>query len=96
MVRWEISEQKSGITDAMRMNILSTINTAIDTYGSSEKYKIGKDIKAWLEATYGKKWVVVIGDAGKLQVNFSYYDNKCLQIRETNLNWWIDIFQQIP
>ena len=44
MARWEIETQTSGITDVMRTNILSTISTAIDTHGSSEMFKIAKDV----------------------------------------------------
>jgi len=96
MVKWEIVHQKEGITDTMRINILSTISTAINTYEESEKYKIATDVKNWLEATYGKKWCVTIGDIETFQSACSYYDSKFLAINEKDFGWFIQVFQQIP
>ncbi|CAF5020419.1 unnamed protein product, partial [Rotaria sp. Silwood1] len=62
MVKWEIEIQASGITDIMRINILSTLNTSIDTHGSSNKYEVAKDVVNWLNGAYGEYWSVTIGD----------------------------------
>jgi hypothetical protein len=96
MSRWEISHQYTGITDVMRMNILNAINIAIDTYGKSEMYKIASDVKRWLETTSGKEWCVIIGERGRYQCASTYYDSKYLVVKELNLQWTIEIFQQIP
>jgi hypothetical protein len=96
MDRWKILHQKDGITDVMRANILSTINTAIDTYGSSAQMNIAKDVRLWLETTYRKKWCVIITDVDSSQYSCTCYDSKCLIVKETNLKWNIHIFQQIP
>jgi hypothetical protein len=96
MVQWEIVQQKAGITDTMRINILSTINTAINTYGESEKFKIAADVSNWLEATYGKKWGVVIGDTDTFKSIYSYYESKYLVVNEKGFGWRIEVFQQIP
>jgi hypothetical protein len=96
MVRWEICYQKESITDTMRMNILSTISTAIDTHRKSEKYKIVTDVKSWLETTYGKVWCVIIGDLDTFQSACAYHDSKYLAVKEKNFEWYIQIFQQIP
>ncbi|CAF1354904.1 unnamed protein product [Rotaria sordida] len=96
MGRWEIESQKSGITDTMRINILSTINTSIDTRGSSNMFEIAQDVQKWLESTYGKGWTVVIYEIGHGRAALNYFDSKFLRIKETNLGWYITLFQQMP
>ncbi|CAF2543587.1 unnamed protein product [Rotaria sp. Silwood2] len=94
MVKWEIEVQDSGITDIMRINILSILATSIDTHGSSEKYKIAKDVRTWLDETYGEYWRVTIGGAGTWASCGTYFESKFLRIKETALGWGIDIFKQ--
>jgi hypothetical protein len=67
MVIWEIVVQQDGITNAMKINILNTLNTAIDVHGTSKLHKIAEEVKDWLDTTYGKRWSVVIGDMGKVE-----------------------------
>ncbi len=93
MGRWQIDTQASGIADPMRMNILSTISTAIDTHGSSNMYNIAKDVKSWLEHTYEKIWAVIIYKPGQGTICCTYYDNKYLLVKETNLDWYIAVIQ---
>ncbi|CAF3837074.1 unnamed protein product [Rotaria sp. Silwood1] len=96
MGKWEIQTQESGITDTMRINILSTINTSIDTHGSSNMFEIAQDVKRWLGSTYGKIWMVLIYKTGCAQCAWTYYDHKHLRVYENNLGWTISLFQQAP
>ncbi|UJR06760.1 hypothetical protein I4U23_011047 [Adineta vaga] len=64
MAKWQIRAHESGITDVMKINILNTLHTSIDTYGSSNKYEICKDVKNWLQKTYGNYWGVIISNDG--------------------------------
>lgn len=95
MVRWEIVIQQDGVTHAMKINIQNTLNTAIDVHGTSELYKIAEEVKHWLDATYEKKWSVIIGDIGKVTLCGTIY-KKYLHLKETNCGWNILIFQPIP
>ena len=96
MSKWEITTKQSGITDTMKINILSTLRTAIDMHGSSNKTKICTEVQSWLNTTYGKVWGVIIADTSTYSFAVIPYDNKCLHIRETDLKWDIGVFQQIP
>ncbi|CAF3091048.1 unnamed protein product [Rotaria sp. Silwood2] len=94
MGRWEIITQASGITDPMRINILSTISTSIDTHGSSNIFEVADDTQKWLEHTYGKEWTVIIYESGRGQSAVNYFDKKFLRVKETSLGWSISLFQQ--
>ncbi|CAF1116155.1 unnamed protein product [Adineta ricciae] len=96
MGRWEILQQQSGITDTMKINILSTLRTTIDIHGSSNKTKICTELQSWLITTYGKVWAVIIADTSTYSYSVNPYDNKYLLVRETDLKWDIAVFQQIP
>ncbi len=93
MGRWEIVTQESGITDPMRMNILSTISTAIDTHGSSKMDEIAKDVTNWLGHTYEKYWAVIISKPQQGGWYCYYYEEKYLRVKETNLGWDIAVLQ---
>ncbi|UJR12741.1 hypothetical protein I4U23_016915 [Adineta vaga] len=54
MSKWEVVQQYPGITNNMKINILSILRTAIDIHGSSKMYETCKEVKNWLEQTYGK------------------------------------------
>ena len=93
MARWEIQEQATGITDIMRINILSAIGTAIDTHGSSSLINIAKEVSCWLNGTYGNYWTVIISD-GNSGNYFWHSENKYLKVKETRLGWIILLFKQ--
>lgn len=94
--RWQVVEKKAGITSVMKTDILGAIDTSIALYGPSQRYKIANDVKDWLETTYGKRWTVLIGDTGRYQLSASQYESKFLRVKETSLNWTVDVYQQIP
>ena len=94
MERWEVLDQHDGITDTMRVNILSTISTAIDTHGTSDMYAIAKGIKDWLDETHGSNWTVIVGEAGKYRSAFTVSNSQYLRINETRVGWRIVIFKQ--
>ncbi|CAF3200870.1 unnamed protein product [Rotaria sp. Silwood2] len=96
MVKWEIVDQYAGITDTMRINILSTLSTSIDTRGSSNQFEICKDVRNWLNETYGSMWGVAIGPIDGYTCFSSYYESKYLTVKEKNLNWYIQIWKQTP
>ena len=86
--------QTAGITDMMRVNILNIISTSIDTHGPSEMQKIAKDVKTWLDETYGKYWAVEISGASKNQPVYMFYESKYLKVKETRLGWTIQLYKQ--
>ncbi|CAF3707012.1 unnamed protein product [Rotaria socialis] len=94
MARWEIRKQDSGITDIMKTNILSTISTAIDMHGSSEKFEVAKVVSDWLDETYGKYWAVIIYDTGHAQAAKTTFGSKYLVVEEKRLAWSFQIFKQ--
>ncbi|CAF1503372.1 unnamed protein product, partial [Adineta steineri] len=94
MAKWQIITQNSGITDAMRINILNALRISIDTHGSLKTFEICKDVKNWLDESYGKYWCVIIGNYGECSSDFTYFGGKRLRINEVDLKWRIDIFQQ--
>lgn len=94
MVTWEVLDQHAGITDTMRVNILSTISTAIDTHGTSDMYAIAKGVKDWLDETHGSNWTVIVGEAGKYRSAFTCSNSQYLRINETRVGWRIVIFKQ--
>ncbi|CAF3013514.1 unnamed protein product [Rotaria sp. Silwood2] len=95
LTRWEIEEQATGITDAMRVNILNIISTSIDSHGTSEIQQIAKDIQNWLNETYGKSWTVEIGDARNYQPSYTRLGSRyLLKVQETRLGWTILIFKE--
>lgn len=89
MSRWEIKTQKDGMTDDMRVNILGAISTSIDTHGPSDRRAIAKDIRSWIEDTYGRNWTVIIGT----DYNVSSDGSKTLTVMEKYLGWKIVIYQ---
>lgn len=91
MTKWEVETQQRGITDPMRLNILSTIRTAIDTHGPSKVYEICSQLNTWLNATYKGEWAVTIGERGKFSWCFNVHEEKYLCVRETDLKWIISI-----
>ncbi|CAF1503392.1 unnamed protein product [Adineta steineri] len=93
--RWEIERQPSGITDSMRIDVLSTFGNLIDTYGSSKMLKIVKDMKNWLNDTYEKQWNVEIFDKHQYQSSQNIYSNQYLIVKETKLEWTLVIFKEI-
>ncbi|CAM4841099.1 unnamed protein product [Rotaria magnacalcarata] len=96
MSRWAVEMQDSGITDTMKINILSALRTAIETHGSSNMYEVCKSVSNWLDETYGKVWCVIIGETGKAAWFGLYYQDKYLLVKDTTLNWTIRIFEQTP
>jgi hypothetical protein len=94
MAKWVVVKQDSGITDPMRISILSTLRTSIDTHGSLNMADICIDVKRWLDQTYGNYWCVIISKAGEWNTYFSYLEGKYLTVKETDLNWNITIFKQ--
>jgi hypothetical protein len=78
----------------MRINILNAISTLIDTHERSEMNKIIKDIKNWLDETYGKRWAVEIVDTRQYQPDHTVFGSKYLKIKETRLGWTIVIFKE--
>ncbi|CAF2569674.1 unnamed protein product [Rotaria sp. Silwood2] len=96
MTRWEVERQDGGITDVMRVNILSIIGTSIDTHGTSQMFKIADEVRGWLDATYGNTWGVAIGETSKYECAFIPYGGKFLRLKETKLGWTIKIYQQCP
>lgn len=96
MVKWEVEMQESGITDTMRINILSAMRTAIEIHGSSNMFEIAESVKKCLEETYAAKWCVLIGDPAKASWCASYYDKMYLLVKETELNWRFCVFKQTP
>lgn len=58
--RWEIEEQSNRITDSMRVDILNMISTSIDAHDRKETNQLARDIKNWLDETYGRSWTVEI------------------------------------
>lgn len=89
MSRWEIKAQTDGMTDDMRVNILGAISASIDRYGSADRRVIVKDIRSWIENTYGRHWTVIIGS----DFNLSSDGSKMLTVMEKNLGWKIIIYQ---
>ncbi|CAF1503433.1 unnamed protein product [Adineta steineri] len=94
MAKWQIITQNSGITDAMRINILNALRISIDTHGSSKVFEISEDVKNWLDESYGKYWCVIIGNYGEWSGYYHYFGGKRLRINEVDLKWRIDIFEQ--
>jgi hypothetical protein len=94
MARWEILDKYVGITDAMTVNILSTISASIDTHGTSDMYAIAKAVKDWLDKTHGPDWTVVVGEDGKYRSAFTSSNSQYLRLKETRLGWRIVIFKQ--
>ncbi|CAF0848301.1 unnamed protein product [Didymodactylos carnosus] len=94
MARWEILDQYDGITDSMKVNILSTISTSIDTHGTSDMYAIAKAVKDWLDETHGPYWTVVDGEDGKYRSAFTSSNSQYLRVKETRLGWRIVIYKQ--
>ncbi|CAF1544888.1 unnamed protein product [Adineta steineri] len=92
--RWKIEQQTSGITDSMRINVLNTMSSLIDTYGSLNMQKIIKDMKNWLNETYGKQWNVEIIDKHQKQSFQNIHTNEYLTVKETKLEWTIVIFKE--
>lgn len=80
----------------MKLNILSVLGDAIDKYGQSDKYQIASVVREWLEDCYGKNWRVTIGEIGTWQSAGPVFEDRYLGITETNLRWFITIFQQTP
>ncbi len=76
------------------MNILNAISTLIDTHERSDMQKIIKDIKNWLDETYGKRWAVKIVDTRQYQPDHIVLGPKYLKIKETRLEWTIIIFKE--
>ena len=85
MARWEILNQDGGITDTMRVNILDSISTSMDTHGTSDMYAIAKAVKDWLDDTYGKYWIVVVREDGKYRSAFTASNSQFLRVKETRL-----------
>ncbi|CAF3243329.1 unnamed protein product [Rotaria sp. Silwood2] len=94
MARWEVQHQYSGITDVMKTNILSTISTTIDLYGSSEMFKIADNVRSWLDDTYGKHWSLIIFEVGKCGIGATHFESKYFAVKETKLGWCIDMWKQ--
>lgn len=94
MVKWEIVKQESGITDAMKINILGTIRTLIETHGTSDKNKICLSLCNWLKETYGNYWSAVVGKTGEYGANGTNYDSMFLCVKELELGWTIVVFKQ--
>ncbi|CAF3991462.1 unnamed protein product [Adineta steineri] len=94
MAKWQIIRQNPGITNTMRIDILNALRISIDTHGSSEKYEICQDVKSWLDETYGEYWCVMIGKHGEWSSCLHYYGGRYLEIKEVDLSWTIEIFQQ--
>ncbi|CAF0876652.1 unnamed protein product [Adineta steineri] len=95
MTRWIIEQQMTGITDTMRINILSTISTSIDIHGTSSMYKIAEELKTWLNGTYEKYWTVVIGDPNRFVSCGTISEAKYLCIKESRLGWRIQMYKQL-
>ncbi|CAF2616924.1 unnamed protein product [Rotaria sp. Silwood2] len=93
MVKWVVETQQAGITDTMRINMLSTLRTLIDTYGSSKRYQICADLRNWLNATYGGEWAVVIGETGTFASVCPIFDQQYLSVTETDLGWTVFILK---
>ncbi|UJR12740.1 hypothetical protein I4U23_016914 [Adineta vaga] len=92
--RWEVEKQSKGITDSMRINILNTISMLIDTHGPLKMEYISKDMKNWLNESYGKHWNVEIIDKNQYQYSHTIYPIEYLQVKETKLDWIIGIFKE--
>jgi len=94
MAKWEILDQYVGITDTMKVNILSTISTSIDTHGTSDMYAIATAVKGWLDEIHGPHWTVIVGEDGKYRSAFTSSNSQYLRVKETRLGWRIVIFKQ--
>ncbi len=55
---------------------------------------ICKDMKSWLDQTYGNYWGVIIGKAEEWNSYVNYFEDKYLKVNEADLNWKITIFKQ--
>ncbi|CAF4132386.1 unnamed protein product [Rotaria magnacalcarata] len=91
--RWEIEEQATGITDTMRVNILSIISTTMDTHDRSATKEVARDVKNWLDETYGKSWMVEIYDKHEHQPHRNITSSKYFQVKDTKFGWTILIFK---
>ncbi|CAM4870167.1 unnamed protein product [Rotaria socialis] len=90
--RWEIEEQ-TGITDTMRINILSIISTTMDTHDRSATKAVARDVKNWLDGTYGKSWTVEIYDKQEHQPQRNITSSKYFQVKDTKFGWTILMFK---
>ncbi|CAF0987137.1 unnamed protein product [Adineta ricciae] len=96
MVKWEVQTQYAGITNTMKINILSAIRTLIETHGSSKMSEIGCSVKNWLQETYGGIWIVIIGKKYQFSAAAVHYDQMFLRVYENDLDWQIDLFKSQP
>ena len=96
MVKWEVQTQYAGITNTMKINILSAIRTLIETHGSSKTFEICNSVQNWLQETYGGRWIVIIGKKYQFTTAAVHYDQMFFRVYENDLELQIDLFKSEP